>query len=85
MNKTVEIAKGKVLTGEVISAKTPMTVIVAVVSTHRHPLYKKDVKKTKHFAVHNTSLALAVGDKVTIREIRPVTKTKHFIVVEKVN
>ncbi|OGG31472.1 30S ribosomal protein S17 [Candidatus Gottesmanbacteria bacterium RIFCSPLOWO2_01_FULL_46_9] len=84
MNKPVEITKGKVFSGEVISAKTPMTVIVAVVSTHRHPLYKKAVKKTKHVAVHNTSLALTVGDKVTIREIRPVTKTKHFIAVEKI-
>lgn len=78
-------AKGKSFTGVVVSAKTPMTVIVAIVSTHRHPLYRKAVKKTKHFAVHNPTLDIVVGDKVMIRETRPITRTKHFIVESKLN
>jgi small subunit ribosomal protein S17 len=81
--KKTEAAKGKTLTGVVVSAKTPMTAIIAVVSSFRHPLYKKAVKKTKHFAAHNTTLELVVGDKVMIRETRPITRTKHFVVVEK--
>jgi small subunit ribosomal protein S17 len=83
MNK--EVKKGKSLTGVVVSASTPMTVIVSVVSTHRHPLYRKAVKKTKHFAVHNPTQTIAVGDKVLIRETRPITKTKHFIIESKLN
>lgn len=71
------------MTGVVLSAKTPKTVIVAVESSHRHPLYKKAVRKTKHFAVHNETLTLSVGDKVSIGETRPITKTKHFKVLEK--
>ncbi len=93
MNKKTESAqkvagvavKGKTLTGVVISAKTPMTVIVAVVSSFRHPLYRKAVKRTKHFAAHNPSMTLVAGDQVVIRECRPMTKTKHFIVDKKLN
>ena len=90
MNKKPEAvaaqtAKGKILTGTVVSAKTPKTVIVAVVSSFRHPLYRKAVKRTKHVAVHNETITLAVGDQVTIRECRPITKTKHFIVDKKLN
>jgi small subunit ribosomal protein S17 len=80
MNK---VLKGKVLEGTVVSAKTPMTVIVAVTSVHRHPLYKKAVKRTKHFAAHNVDLSLAAGDVVVIQETKPISKTKHFKVVEK--
>jgi small subunit ribosomal protein S17 len=79
-----EKIKGKIFTGEVVSAKTPKTVIVAIISMHRHPLYKKAVRKTRRFAVHNESLTLAVGDTVRIQETKPISKTKHFIVLEKV-
>lgn len=79
-----EKIKGKIFTGVVVSAKTPKTVIVAIVSMHRHPLYKKAVRKTRRFAAHNESLALAIGDNVRIQETKPISKTKHFIVLEKV-
>ena len=71
------------MTGVVLSTKTPKTVIVAVVSTYRHPLYKKVARKTKYFAAYNESMTLSVGDKVIIGETRPITKTKHFKVLEK--
>lgn len=75
--------QGKVLTGEIVSVKTAKTVIVSVTSFFRHPLYKKAIRKTKRFAVHNESLPLIVGDRVTIRETKPVSKTKHFTVQTK--
>lgn len=86
MNKKTEEVKSKrkVFTGKVLSQKTLQTVIVGVTSTFRHPLYKKAVKKLKHFAAHNTKLELAVGDSVTIGEIKPVSKTKHFEVLTKI-
>jgi small subunit ribosomal protein S17 len=83
MNKIEQ--KGKMLEGKVVSQKTPMTVIVAVSSSHKHPLYKKAVRKITRFAAHNVSLTLAVGDTVQIKESKPITKTKHFIVVAKLN
>ena len=87
MNKTAEavkkVSKRKEFTGVVLSTKTAKTVIVGVTSTHRHPIYRKAVKKLRHFAVHNPEMELAVGDHVTIGEIRPVSKTKHFIILTK--
>ncbi len=71
--------------GKVVSAKTPKTVIVAVGSQSRHPLYKKMVRRTNKFAAHNESLELAVGDTVVIAQTRPMSRTKHFAVVKKVN
>ena len=76
--------KGKILTGTVVSAKTPQTVIITVASTHRHPLYKKAIRRTRRMAVHNTSLTLVVGDMVRVAETKPISRTKHFIVLEKV-
>jgi len=74
---------GKIFTGKVVSAKTAKTIIVAVSSTYTHPLYKKAIRTTRRFSVHNESLAVAVGDTVRIQETKPISKTKHFIVIEK--
>jgi small subunit ribosomal protein S17 len=74
---------GKIFTGKVVSAKTPKTIIVAVSSTYQHPLYKKAIRTTRRFSVHNESLTVAVGDTVRIQETKPISKTKHFIVIEK--
>ncbi len=76
---------GRVIEGVVKSVKTPKTVIVAVQSSFRHPLYKKAVRRTRRFAAHNESFELAVGDTVRMRETKPISRTKHFIVFEKVS
>lgn len=89
MNKTSEtakvVSKRKVLTGVVLSTKTEKTVIVGVTTTHRHPIYKKAVKKLKHFAAHNPTLVLSVGDTVTMGEVKPISKTKHYIILTKLS
>ena len=69
--------------GKVVSIKMKHTVVVEVEHLSRHPLYKKTVKRTKHFAAHYEGDKVAVGDTVTIQETKPVSKTKHFIVVGK--
>lgn len=83
MNKT-EDTKKTYLTGIVVSAPLPKTVIVAVVHQFRHPLYKKAVNRTTRFAVHNENTVLAVGDTVHIVESKPISRRKHFIVISKV-
>ncbi len=83
MNKT-EDTKKVFLTGKVVSAATPKTVIVEVVHQFRHPLYKKAVNRMTRFAVHNENTVLAVGDTVNIAQTKPVSRTKHFIVIAKV-
>lgn len=74
----------KELQGTVTSAKTPMTVTVEVVRKWQHPLYKKFVKKTKKYACHVEGMELKEGDKVTIQECRPMSRTKRFKVTAKV-
>ena len=73
------------LEGRVISLATKQTVIVEVVGFSRHPLYKKMIKHTKHYAVHSDVDGIAVGDYVKIAAIRPMSKTKHFGMVGKVS
>jgi len=83
--KTKEsVLNGLEKTGTVKSVKMQKTVVVAVIHTVRHPLYKKSVRRTKRYAAHNENLELRVGDKVTIVETKPFSKTKHFLVMKKI-
>ncbi|MBU1326902.1 30S ribosomal protein S17 [Patescibacteria group bacterium] len=73
----------KTYEGKVVSVKTQNTVIVAVAHTIRHPLYKKSMRITKRFPVHYEKIELHVGDQVKIIETRPISKTKHFLILTK--
>ncbi|MDO8183530.1 MAG: 30S ribosomal protein S17 [bacterium] len=72
----------KVLTGTVVSTKMAKTVVVAVNSYTKHPKYGKYLRRTKRYQAHEESGALKVGDKVKIKETRPISKHKHFMVVK---
>ena len=80
MNQT----KGQTKTGKVVSVAMQHTIVVSVERTFSHPLYRKTVRKDRHFVAHNTLDGIVVGDTVKIVEIKPMSKTKHFMVVEKV-
>lgn len=80
----VTTKKEKVLDGKVTSVGMQKTVTVLVEHIFRHPLYRKAVKRHQKFAVHNEIAGISVGDKVHIKETRPISKRKHFIVVSKV-
>ena len=82
MNNTNN-TKEKKVNGVVTSVGMQKTVTVKVEHAFRHPLYKKAVKRHRKFAVHNEIAGIAVGDKVVIREVKPISKRKHFIVVSK--
>ena len=70
------------LIGRVVSSVNNKTITV-LVETHRtHPLYKKRVKYSKKYAAHDEKNIAKVGDKVRIVETRPLSKTKHFRLVE---
>ena len=64
--------------GVVVSDKMDKTCVVSVVSNVKHPLYKKVVKITKKFKVHDENNECKVGDTVEIMETRPISKTTHF-------
>lgn len=67
--------------GVVVSDKMDKTCVVAVTSNVKHPLYKKVVKVTKKFKVHDENETCKVGDYVEIMETRPISKTVHFRVL----
>lgn len=58
------------------------TVTVQVQRSVEHPLYKKGIKRTKSFKVHDKDNDCKVGDLVRIRETRPLSKTKRWRMVE---
>jgi small subunit ribosomal protein S17 len=68
----------KTRTGRVISDKMNKTIVVAVESSVRHPLYKKTVNVTKKFKAHDEDNTAKVGDTVEIMETRPLSKEKRW-------
>ena len=68
--------------GRVVSDKMDKTVVVAVDYLKPHPLYRKIIRKTSKFHVHDASNDCRIGDTVRIGETRPLSKTKRWEVVE---
>ena len=73
---------GKTLRGTVVKSAMTDTVPVSVERYIKHPKYKKFYRESKKYLVHNPGNTVGVGDIVTIRETRPISKRKHFIVSE---
>lgn len=76
INKT-----GKTFEGVVVSDKTANTIAVSLEYTHRHPIYKKIVSKSKKIYAEN-NLNAKSGDKVKVQETRPLSKLKRFTTLE---
>ena len=68
--------------GIVVSDCQDKTIVVEVTRRTSHPLYKKVVKSTKKYYAHDESNEANVGDKVTIVETRPLSKTKRWRLVK---
>lgn len=74
--------KRKILSGTVVSNKMKNTVVVTVERYEKHPKYGKFMKKRKKFKVHDPANTKALGEKVKIVESKPISKDKHFVMVE---
>ncbi|MGM9849926.1 MAG: 30S ribosomal protein S17 [Bacilli bacterium] len=70
------------LVGKVVSAKNDKTITVLVETYKKDRLYGKRVKYSKKYAAHDEKNVANVGDTVRIAETRPLSKTKHFRLVE---
>ena len=70
--------KGKVLSGTVVSNKMKDTVVVLVERYEKHPKYDKFIKYKKKFKAHDAGNTAKIGDRVSIIETRPISKDKHF-------
>ena len=72
------VAVKKIITGTVVSNKMDKTVVVSVERKFIHPTFKKVVKRTKKFKCHDEKNECSVGDFISMREVRPLSKTKRW-------
>ena len=75
-------AMRKVRTGSVVRTKTDKTVVVEMVWKQRHRLYRKQVRRVARFHVHDPLNQCQLGDTIRIQEVRPVSKTKRWRLLE---
>jgi len=68
--------------GEVVSDKMDKTVVVAVSRVVRHPFYHKTVRRVTKLKAHDEKNECKIGDRVKLIETRPISKHKHWRVVE---
>ena len=72
----------KILTGIVISDKPNKTITVVVERKYSHPLLKKVIKVKKKYNVHDENNKCVVGEQIKIKQCRPISKTKTWVLVE---
>ena len=74
----------RILTGTVVSDKTDKTVTVLVERKVKHPLYGKIIRRSKKYHAHDEANEYKAGDTVRIEETRPISKTKTWKVLDRV-
>jgi small subunit ribosomal protein S17 len=68
--------------GKVVSDKMDKTIVVAIETSVKHPLYGKIVKRTYKLKAHDENNECGIGDKVKVMETRPISKEKRWRLVE---
>ena len=71
--------------GTVVSDKMDKTVVVAVINRYPHPTYKKIVSRTKRYQAHDPENICTTGDRVRIKETRPLSANKRWAIEEILN
>ena len=74
----------RILQGVVVSDKMTKTIVVKVSSLKKHPKYKKYFKVSQKYKAHDEENQYHTGDHVLIKETRPMSKEKRWIVIGKV-
>ena len=75
----------RLLSGKVISSNSDKTIVVEVTRRVKHKLYKKIIKKAKKYHAHDEDNYYQLGDFVSIRESKPLSKMKRWIVINDTN
>ena len=75
----------RILTGTIVSDKTDKTVVVKVERRVKHPLCGKIIKRSKKYHAHDEANEFRQGETVRIEETRPISKTKTWRVIERVD
>ena len=72
----------KIFEGVVVSVKMEKTAIVSITRKFPHPLYKKLIKRSNKIVADVSTFEPKIGDRVKIVETKPISKTKHFKIME---
>ena len=72
----------KTLTGIVTSDKADKTIVITVTSRETHPIYRKQYTVNRKYIAHDEENEAHEGDRVTIKEVRPISKRKTFTLAE---
>jgi small subunit ribosomal protein S17 len=72
----------KVRVGSVVGTRMDRTAVVEMVWKQRHRLYRKQMRRVARFYIHDPENQCQVGDTVRIQETRPISKTKHWRLLE---
>lgn len=72
----------KTRTGRVVSDKMDKTIVVAVETSVKHPIYKKVIKRTYKLKAHDENNECGIGDRVKVMETRPLSKDKRWRLVQ---
>jgi small subunit ribosomal protein S17 len=78
---STERKKTKNVTGQVVSSAMDKTIVVSAERFVKHPRYGKYIKRSTKYKAHDEANTARVGDKVTIEEARPISKTKRWKLV----
>lgn len=82
MRKSNTRNERKTRVGKVVSSKMQKTIVVAIEELVQHKLYKKAVKRTVKFKVHDENEEANLGDRVSIMETRPLSREKRWRLVK---
>lgn len=74
--------KKQLFEGKVVSDKMDKTIVVEVAQTYIHPKFRKILRKTKSYKVHDEENQAKIGDIVRFYQCRPLAKTKHMYLAE---
>ena len=74
--------KSKTMVGKVVSDKMQKTIVVVVERTVKHPKYGKIIKRRTRLKAHDELQTCKIGNIVRIRETRPISKMKSWVLVD---
>jgi len=81
LNETNEIKTGRMVSGKVVSTKMDKSIVVLIERRVKHPVYGKYITRSSKLHAHDANNECKEGDKVTVKEVRPISKTKTWSLV----
>lgn len=72
---------GRIVSGRVVSSKMEKSVVVLVERRVKHPVYGKYITRSSRIHAHDETNECREGDQVTVREVKPISKTKTWALV----